>query len=98
MKTCHQLSIYLKRVLRVIQAVDSDVILHSWASDGAKNGEFEALGGCSTQRLAHEAVCTQCLCQDVTGLVIHLNIARRGKIFFSDHHHILQCGQVEKKK
>lgn len=90
--------IYLERVLRVVQAVDPDVILHGGAGDGAENGEFEALGGCGAQGLAHEAVCAQRLRQDVAGLVIHLDVARRGEILLSYHHHILQCGREERKK
>lgn len=97
MQTCKLLRIHLECVLRVVQAVDPDVILHGRAGDGAKNGELEALGGRSAQGLAHQAVCTQRLCQDVAGLVIHLNIARRGEVLLPDHHHVLQRGQEEHK-
>lgn len=80
---------HLERVLRVVQAVDSDVVLHGGAGDGPENGQLEALDGGGTQRLAHEAVRAQRLCQDVAGLLVHLDIARRGEILLSDHHHIL---------
>lgn len=97
MRTCDLLRIHLECVLRVVQAVDPDVILHGRAGDRAKNGQFEALSGRSAQRLAHQTVCTQRLCQDVAGLVVHLNIARRGEVLLTDHHHVLQRGQEEQK-
>lgn len=96
--TRHLLCVYLERVLRVVQAVDSDVILHGGAGDRAKNGEFEALGRRGAERLAHEAVGAQRLCQDVAGLVIHLDVTRRGEVFFSYHHDILQRGQEGREK
>lgn len=69
------------------------MILHGGAGDGAEDGKFEALGGGGTKRLAHEAVGAQRLCQDVTGLVVHLDVARRGEVFFPYHHHILRSGR-----
>lgn len=96
--TCNMRHVYLERVLCVVQAVDSDVILHGGAGDRAEDGQLEALGGGSAESLAHEAVGAQRLCQDVAGLVIHLDVARRGEILFAYHDYILQYGRKEKSK
>lgn len=87
--------VYLESILRVVQAVDPDVVLHGGAGDRAENGQFEALDGGSAQRLAHEAVRAQRLRQDVAGLVVHLNVTRRGEVFLPNHHHILRHGREE---
>lgn len=81
---------YLECVLRVVQAVDSDVILHGRAGDGTEDGQFEALDGGGAEGLAHETVRTQGLRQDVAGLLVHLDVAWRGEVFLPYHHHILQ--------
>lgn len=80
---------YLESILRVVQAVDSDVILHGGTGHRTKDGEFEPLDSGCAERLPHQAVRTQGLCQDVARLVIHLDIARRGEILLSYNHHIL---------
>lgn len=90
MQACNLLSFYLECVLRVVQAVHSDVILHGRAGDGAEDGELEALGGGGAQRLAHQAVRAQRLRQNVAGLVVHLNVARRGEVLLAHHHHVLR--------
>lgn len=87
--------VYLESILRVVQAVDPDVVLHGGAGDRAENGQFEALDGGGAQRLAHEAVRAQRLRQDVAGLVVHLNVTRRGEVFLPYHHHILRRGREE---
>lgn len=80
---------HLQRVLRVVQAVDSDVVLHGGAGDGPEDGQLQALDGGGAQRLAHQAVRAQRLCEDVAGLFVHLDVARRGEILLPDHHHVL---------
>lgn len=74
------------------------MILHGGAGDWAEDGEFEALGGGGAERLAHEAVGAQRLCQDVASLVVHLDVARRGKVFFAYHHYVLQSEREREKK
>lgn len=93
MQTCNLLRFYLECVLRVVQAVHSDVILHGRAGDGAEDGELEALGGGGAQGLAHQAVRAQRLGQDVAGLVVHLNVARRGEVLLAHHNHVLRWRQ-----
>lgn len=93
MATCSLRRTNLECVLRVVQAVDSDVILHGGAGDGTEDGQFEAFDGGGAERLAHEAVRAQSLRQYVAGLLIHLDVARCGEVLLPYHHHILQSRQ-----
>lgn len=50
---------YLECILCVVQTVDPDVIVQSCAGDGSKHSQFEPLGGCLADWLAHQAVSPQ---------------------------------------
>lgn len=82
--------LYLEGVLCVVQAVDPDVVLQGGAGDRAKDGQLQTFGGCLADRLAHKAVGPQSLCQDVTCLLIHLDVVGRGEVLLADHNNILE--------
>lgn len=80
---------YLKCILSVIQAINPYVIIQSCAWDGPKNSQLEPLGGGFANRLTHQAVSPQCLCQNMTCLRVHLHIAGGGEVLLSHYNHIL---------
>lgn len=81
---------HLKGILRVIEAVDADVVLQRWARQWSEDGQFETFGCCFGDGLSHQGVRAEGLCQDVAGLGVQLDVAWGSEVFFPDYHHILR--------
>ncbi len=79
----------LSASLRVVQTVDSDVVLQDGAADRAEDGQLQSLSGGGADRLTHQTVRAQRLRQDVTRFLIHLDIAGSGEVLLTHHHHVL---------
>ena len=84
----------LEGVLRVVQAVHSDVVLQRGGGDGPEDGQLQPLGGGLADGLAHQAVGAQGLGEDVAGLLVHLDVAGSGEVLLPHHHHLLKGGDM----
>lgn len=80
---------YLEGVLCVIQTVNSNAVLQGRTAEGAKDGQFQALGCCFGGGLPNQGIGAEVLCEDVASLCVQLNVAGSCEVFLSHHHHIL---------